>query len=142
MRIRSRINQASSKNLRRRLVVVFFAIVTAFLLTVLVGFGIHESAVASEPTPNSSPGSLPVSGPMVSGPQFYVGCDGNQTVLIQYGNHPANTSSVLHTPIAQLEANDTHVFCDNNGNLINSINGQIIPVTPPTAPTPLVNSTP
>ena len=70
--------------------------------------------------------------PPVKGPEFYLGFAGNQTVFIQLGNHPANTSSVLLTPLALQEAEDLHEYCDNNGNLINATNGQVIPFPSPT----------
>jgi hypothetical protein len=70
-----------------------------------------------------------------SGLSLWIGCLGNETVLIQGGNHPANTSSVLRTPFAQQEANDFHEYCDSNGNLINATDGQVVPFAPPTPAT-------
>lgn len=65
------------------------------------------------------------------GPIFYLGCAGNQTVLILPGAHPANTSDVYPSSFAMQEAQHIGVYCDNSGNLINATNGAKIPFPSP-----------
>lgn len=101
----------------------------------LAGFLIP--ATTSQGSSHGSPAAqiaLPLQQSSVPGPQLFVGCVGNQPVLIDYAIHPANTSSILYTPIAGIEANASHEYCDN-GNLINATSGQTIPVAPPPPPT-------
>lgn len=142
MSFKSKIMRSRAQSGKGIVAVGFLAMVCALVLTAVVVLGKQSSALSTDSDTTTAPGSVLVTQSEVNGPQGSVGCSGNQTALIQYGNHPANTSSVLISPEAQIEAKAMHVYCDNQGNLINETNGQIIPVPPPTPPTPLTPPTP
>ena len=86
--------------------------------------------IAQNDTGGSIALSTVISPNVVSGPTFYLGCVGNQTVFILPGNHPANSSDIFYNPQATQDAQKSHEYCAN-GNLVNATSGQIIPFPQP-----------
>jgi hypothetical protein len=90
------------------------------------------TSFASTETQNST---VIISPNLSSGPTYYLGCVGNQPVMISTAAHPANTSDVYPGTYANNYAASQHDYC-LNGTLINSDSNKIIPFPSPPPATP------